>query len=112
MSHYLGLGGLPGLDPNPAKHILAYSRRHPEVGIALGDIGHDATAAIVADGRIAFAVEEERLNRSKHFMGLPRTAAEACCRAAGVEVSRRSTTTSRTPRAPSTARASSARSSS
>jgi carbamoyltransferase len=83
---YLGLSGLPGLDPIPAKHILAYASRHPEVGLALGDLGHDAAAVLVEDGRVRFAVEEERLNRSKHFMGFPRAAVERCCREAGVEV--------------------------
>jgi carbamoyltransferase len=81
---YLGLSGLPGLDPNPAKHILAYSSRHPEVGLALGDLGHDAAAALVDDGQVRFAVEEERLNRSKHFMGWPRAAVDWCCHEGGV----------------------------
>ena len=84
MKHYLGIGGMAGLDANPAKHILKYAQAHPGVGMALGDIGHDATAAVVADGKVVFAVEEERLNRSKHFMGLPSLAIEACAQAAGV----------------------------
>jgi carbamoyltransferase len=84
VSHYLGLGGIAGLDPVPAKHIAKYARSHPEVGIALGDIGHDATAAVIKDGKVVFAVEEERLNRSKHFMGLPAMAIAACEQRAGV----------------------------
>jgi carbamoyltransferase len=53
------------------------------VGIAFGDIGHDAAAVLVRDGQPVFAVEEERLNRKKHFMGLPVLAAEACIKAGG-----------------------------
>jgi carbamoyltransferase len=80
---YLGISGFPGLDPNPYRHIRAYSRRHEAIGLALGDLGHDAAAVLVEDGRIQFAVEEERLNRSKHFMGLARLAVGACSAASG-----------------------------
>src|SRR5207249_988331 len=86
MDYYLGIGGMPGLDPNPFKHIIRYAQRHPETGIALGDLGHDATAALVADGKVVYAVEEERLNRLKHFMGLPTLAVEACAQKAGAPV--------------------------
>jgi carbamoyltransferase len=83
---YIGLAGLPGLDPNPAQHIARYAPQHPHLGIALGDLGHDATAALVADdGTIALAVEEERLNRSKHYMGVPVLARAACQAAADAD---------------------------
>ncbi len=76
---YIGLSGLPGLDANPAVHIARYAPEHPRLGIALGDLGHDATAALVGDdGTIAFALEEERLNRSKHYMGVASGARQAC----------------------------------
>lgn len=87
MEHYLGIGGFAGLDPNPFKHIRRYAAQHPDIGVALGDIGHDATAALVADGKIVFAIEEERLNRQKHFMGVPRLAIEACEGAASAPLS-------------------------
>jgi len=79
----MGLSGFGGLDPNPFKHIRRYAAHHPEIGIALGDIGHDATAAVIRDGQIVFAIEEERLNRSKHYMGVPERAAIACASAVG-----------------------------
>ena len=75
---YIGLAGHPGHDPNPFKHITENIRRHPDVGLPFGDAGHDATAVLVEEGRIVFAVEEERLNRLKHFMGLPDQALKAC----------------------------------
>ncbi len=36
----------------------------------------DASAALLVDGQLAFAIEEERLNRIKHWAGFP-----ALCRA-------------------------------
>jgi len=38
----------------------------------------DASAALVRDGVLVSAIEEERLNRIKHWAGLPAAAAEAC----------------------------------
>ena len=38
----------------------------------------DASAAIVKDGEVVFAVAEERLNRQKHFGGFPALAIQAC----------------------------------
>ena len=38
----------------------------------------DASAAMVQDGEVVFAVAEERLNRQKHFGGFPALAIQAC----------------------------------
>ena len=38
----------------------------------------DASAALFVDGELAFAIEEERLNRRKHCAGFPALAARAC----------------------------------
>jgi len=38
----------------------------------------DASAAIVRDGEVVFAIAEERLNRQKHFGGLPALGIRAC----------------------------------
>src|SRR6202162_836801 len=38
----------------------------------------DASAAVVRDGQLVAALEEERLNRTKHWAGLPVRAARAC----------------------------------
>ncbi len=45
----------------------------------------DASAALLADGRVVAAVEEERLSRIKHCAGLPTRAAAACLAIAGVD---------------------------
>src|SRR5438132_1561940 len=38
----------------------------------------DASAAVVSDGQLITAVEEERFNRRKHWAGFPAKAAEVC----------------------------------
>ena len=38
----------------------------------------DASAALLRDGQLVAALEEERLNRIKHWAGLPLLAAKAC----------------------------------
>jgi len=38
----------------------------------------DASAALLRDGQLVLALEEERLNRIKHWAGLPTLAAKAC----------------------------------
>ena len=47
----------------------------------------DASAAIIQDGEIAFAIAEERLNRIKHFAGFPALAVQACLDAVGAKIS-------------------------
>jgi len=47
----------------------------------------DASAAIVVDGEVKFAVAEERLNRHKHFGGFPALAVKACLDAVGAKIS-------------------------
>jgi carbamoyltransferase len=46
----------------------------------------DASAAIVQDGEILFAIAEERLNRRKHYGGFPSLAVHACLNAAGAKI--------------------------
>lgn len=47
----------------------------------------DASAAIVLDGEVKFAISEERLNRHKHFGGFPGLAVQACLDAVGAKIS-------------------------
>jgi len=47
----------------------------------------NASAAILVDGRLIAAVEEERLNRVKYAAGLPRRAIQYCLKAAGADLS-------------------------
>ena len=44
----------------------------------------DASAALLIDGRLAYAIEEERLNRKKHCAGFPALAAHMCLDLAGI----------------------------
>jgi carbamoyltransferase len=47
----------------------------------------DASAAIVLDGEVKFAIAEERLNRRKHFGGFPALSIRACLDAVGAKIS-------------------------
>src|SRR2546430_8389069 len=46
----------------------------------------DAAAALVKDGELIAAVEEERFNRIKHCAGFPAQSIQYCLRAAGISV--------------------------
>ena len=46
----------------------------------------DASAAIVQDGEVVFAIAEERLNRVKHYAGFPALAVKACLDAVGAKI--------------------------
>src|SRR4051812_15850756 len=58
----------------------------------------DASAALLEDGELTFAIEEERLNRIKHWAGFPALSARACL-AAGGKGSLEHVAISRDPRA-------------
>ena len=47
----------------------------------------DSSAAIVENGRIVCAVEEERLNRVKHYEGMPWLAIKECLEIANMSLS-------------------------
>lgn len=47
--------------------------------------GHDSGAAVVVDGKIVAAVNEERMNRAKMFWGFPELSIVECLRIAGIE---------------------------
>jgi carbamoyltransferase len=47
----------------------------------------DASAAIIQDGEVAFAIAEERLNRVKHYGGVPALSIKACLDAVGADIS-------------------------
>lgn len=47
----------------------------------------DASAALVQDGEVVFAIAEERLNRIKHYAGFPSLAIQACLDFAGAKIS-------------------------
>src|SRR5438477_515180 len=46
---------------------------------------HDSAAALVVDGRIVAAAQEERFTRKKHDDGFPNRAIEYCLKEAGLE---------------------------
>jgi carbamoyltransferase len=51
--------------------------------LGISALYHDSAAAIVADGNIIAAAQEERFSRKKHDPGFPRAAVEYCLKEAG-----------------------------
>ncbi|HEX5732550.1 MAG TPA: carbamoyltransferase C-terminal domain-containing protein [Blastocatellia bacterium] len=47
----------------------------------------DASAALIQDGEVVFAIAEERLNRVKHYGGIPALSIKACLDWAGADIS-------------------------
>jgi carbamoyltransferase len=52
--------------------------------LGISGLYHDAAAALVVDGTVVAAIQEERLSRLKNDPGLPRRAVAACLRFAGI----------------------------
>lgn len=59
------------------------SKKHVYLGIA-GVYSHDSTAALVVDGKIIAAAEEERFTREKHTGAFPYKSIGFCLRQAGI----------------------------
>lgn len=57
------------------------------LGLTFWKGSHDSSAAIVRDGQLIAAAEEERFSRQKHDGRVPIEAIDYCLRAAGVEMS-------------------------
>tara|TARA_B100002051_G_C16719691_1_gene631570 strand:+ start:236 stop:1972 length:1737 start_codon:yes stop_codon:yes gene_type:complete len=47
----------------------------------------DSSACIIKDGNLLFAIEEERINRVKHWAGLPCSSIEACLKYTNINLS-------------------------
>jgi carbamoyltransferase len=54
--------------------------------LGLSAFYHDSAAALVVDGRIVAAAQEERFTRKKHDPGFPALAAEYCLKEAGLTI--------------------------
>ncbi|MEZ5276633.1 MAG: carbamoyltransferase [Opitutaceae bacterium] len=54
--------------------------------LGLSGYYHDSAAALIADGRIVAAAQEERFTRKKHDPGFPRHAVAYCLREAGLTI--------------------------
>jgi carbamoyltransferase len=55
--------------------------------LGLSAFYHDSAAALIEDGRIVAAAQEERFTRKKHDARMPRHAVNSCLKLAGVELS-------------------------
>ena len=46
----------------------------------------DSSACLLVDGKIVFAIEEERLNRVKHWSGMPLLSIKSCLLTANISI--------------------------
>jgi carbamoyltransferase len=65
---------------------MKVASKEPTIVLGLNAYHANASAAIVVDGRLIAAVEEERLNRVKYAAGLPSRAIQFCLDRAGVKL--------------------------
>ena len=64
---------------------MTMASRQGGIVVGLNAYHGDVSAAILCDGRLVAAVEEERFRRVKHYAGFPREALASCLRQAGVQ---------------------------
>src|SRR5690348_12019399 len=77
----LGISGLEGSVPFKKAHWPGLEEREYRISQ-----GHDSAAALVMDGRIVAAAEEERFDRRKHSAAFPIQAIRFCLREAGIAI--------------------------
>ena len=47
----------------------------------------DSSACLIKDGKLLFGIEEERINRTKHWAGVPIKSIEECLKSTGIDSS-------------------------
>jgi carbamoyltransferase len=70
-----------------AHRIESRKLLQPMLILGLNMFHADASAALVQDGEVVFAIAEERLNRIKHYAGFPALAIKACLDFVGAKIS-------------------------
>src|SRR3954468_1369822 len=66
---------------------MASSQNPPMIVLGLNAFHADSAAALVKDGKLIAAAEEERFRRVKHWAGFPSEALNYCMKEAGVTLS-------------------------
>ena len=54
--------------------------------IGINSFHPDSSACLIQDGKLMFAIEEERLNRKKHYFGFPVESINACLEFANLNI--------------------------
>src|SRR5262245_6809023 len=78
----------PGVKALPRSACARLGKGAPAMTAILGISAyfHDSAAAVVIDGEVVAAAQEERFTRVKHDAGFPRNAVAFCLRQAGLRV--------------------------
>ena len=77
----LGVSGLEGAVPFKQAHWPGLEAREYRISQ-----GHDSAAALVIDGKVIAAAEQERFSRKKHAGDFPIDAIQFCLREAGLNI--------------------------
>src|SRR5207245_5179266 len=78
----------PSIKPlTPLGSLLTRRRHAPMIILGLNAFHGDSSAALVRDGMLLAAAEEERFRRIKHWAGFPSESIAYCLREAGVSAS-------------------------
>ena len=79
--NFLGISGLENSMPFKREHWPGLDEREYRISQ-----GHDSAAALVVDGNIVAAAEQERFSRKKHTGEFPIDAIHFCLREAGLSI--------------------------
>src|SRR5271169_5323678 len=79
--NFLGISGLENSVPFKQKHWPGLDRREYRISQ-----GHDSAAALIVDGNLVAAAEQERFSRKKHTGDFPIDAIQFCLREAGLSI--------------------------
>ncbi|GAB1351015.1 carbamoyltransferase [Ignavibacteriales bacterium] len=72
---------------NPLNLRVSASPKKPLYILGISAFYHDSAAALIKDGEIIAAAQEERFTRKKHDHGFPTNAVKYCLKEAGIDIS-------------------------
>lgn len=79
-------GGIRRHFPGSFKVAMAQSDIQPRTVLGISAYYHDSAAALLVEGRIVAAAQEERFSRRKHDAGFPKSAISFCLREADLDL--------------------------
>jgi carbamoyltransferase len=83
--HYSRILTMKHTDGNTKSQALDRGKRNKTAILGLSAFYHDSAAALIVDGRIVAAAQEERFTRQKHDRRFPERAIEYCLAEANIE---------------------------
>ncbi len=59
--------------------------KKPKIILGINSYHADSSACLIIDGNLIVALEEERINRIKHFAGFPKNSIKECIKIAKID---------------------------